>query len=199
MIAHHPQWAKARELVAAGALGPLRRMEASFAAPLTDPADFRNKPGGGGALRDLGGYVLGAARLLTGEEPDAIRDATVDWDSGVDATVLVTARFPSFLFTGHISMRAAIWQNVTLHGAAASLQLPVPFNPLGLGEARVALHQGHRVETWRFPETNQYVRQVAAFNAAIRDGSPFPCPLEFVRGTQAMVDAVYAAAGATGP
>jgi len=199
MIAHHPQWAKARELVSSGALGSLRRIEASFTAPLTDPDDFRNKPGGGGALRDLGGYVLGSARLLTGEEPVEILDATIDWEGGIDATVQVTARYPSFLFTGHISMRAAIWQSVAVHGSEASLHLPVPFNPLGLGEARVELHRGLEMQQWRFPEAAQYLRQVAAFNAAVREGAGFPCPLEFVRGTQAMVDAVYAAAGAAGP
>jgi hypothetical protein len=25
----------------------------------------------------------------------------------------------------------------------------------------------------------------------VRDGVPYPCPLEFVRGTQAMMDRVY--------
>jgi predicted dehydrogenase len=194
MIAHHPQWEKVRELLGAGALGTLRRVEASFTAPLTDPADFRNQPPGGGALRDLGGYVLGAARLATGEEPEEILSAVIDWDGGIDATVQVTARFPSFLFNGHVSMRAALWQGMTVHGIEGSLRLPVPFNPLGLGEARVELHRDLHVQQWRFPEQNQYVRQVEAFNAAIRGGPPFPYDLEFARGTQAMVDAVYRAA-----
>jgi len=193
MIAHHPQWPKARDLVRSGAIGELRRVAASFTAPLTDPENFRNQPGGGGALRDLGVYVLGAARLVTGEEPDRIVGAEIAWERGIDATVQVTARFPSFLFSGHVSMRSAIWQGVEIHGIEGSLRLPVPFNPLGLGEARIELHRGMEMRSWRFPETNQYVRQVAAFNAAIRGGPAFPCPLEFVRGTQAMIDDIYAA------
>lgn len=191
MIAHHPQWQKVRDLCRSGALGDLHRVEASFAAPLTDPDDFRNHPGGGGALRDLGPYVLGAVRLATGEDPDEILSAVIEWDSGVDATVQITARFPSFLFSGHMSMRAALWQEMTLHGTEACLRLPVPFNPLGLGEARVELHRTLEMDQWRYPETNQYVCQVEAFNTAIRGGAPFPCPLEMVRGTQAMVDEVY--------
>ena len=199
MIAHHPQWARARAVLAEGGVGDLRRIETGFTAPLTDPDDFRNRPGGGGALRDIGGYVLGAARLLTGEEPEAILDATIDWEGGVDATVQVTARFPSFLYSGHMSMRAAMGQGLTVTGTEGSLQLPVPFNPLALGEARVTQQRGTETRIWHIPEVNQYVRQAAAFNAAVRGGPAFPCPLDFVRGTQAMVDAVYAAAGAAGP
>jgi predicted dehydrogenase len=185
--------------VEGGALGALHLVEAAFTAPLTDPEDFRNRPGGGGALRDLGGYALGAARLATGDQPREILHASIDWQGGIDATVQVTARFPSFLYTGHVSLRAAISQSVTLHGTEARLQLPVPFNPLGLGEARVERHAGLEMQAWRFPETNQYARQVAAFNAAIRGGPAFPFPLEESRAIQSMVDAVYAAAGARGP
>jgi predicted dehydrogenase len=195
MIAHHPQWDCAREAISSGALGGLHRIDAVFTAPLTDPDDFRNQRGGGGALRDLGPYVLGAARLLTGEEPEAILHAHIDHDGGVDASVEVTARFPSCLFSGHMSMRAELWQHLSVQGRAGTLRLPVPFNPLGLGEARVELHRETDARIWRFPEENQYVRQVAAFNDALRGGADFPLPLERVRGTQAMVDAVYAAAG----
>ncbi|MGJ3232733.1 MAG: Gfo/Idh/MocA family protein [Oceanicaulis sp.] len=198
MIAHHPQWDTVRTLVRDGELGALRRIEASFTAPLTDPDDFRNHAPAGGALRDMGGYVLGAVRLATGETFSAVEAAVIDWKNGVDATVQVTARCPSFLFTGHASMRAALWQQVTIHGDQASLRLPVPFNPPGLGEAQVVLHRGPQVRTWRFPDQNQYVRQVEAFNAAVRGEAAFPYPLEESRAIQTMVDSVYAAAGAPG-
>ncbi|MEQ8403468.1 MAG: Gfo/Idh/MocA family oxidoreductase [Oceanicaulis sp.] len=199
MIAHHPQWACARELVNGGRLGALHRLEASFTAPLTDMSDFRNNPPGGGALRDLGGYVLGAARLATGEEPEDGVAARIDWEAGVDATVQVTARFPSFLFNGHVSMRAALWQDLSIHGADASVRLPIPFNPLGLGEAHVELHRQTQMQVWRFPETNQYVRQVEAFNTAVRGSASFPHPLEASRAIQAFVDTAYQAGGSAGP
>jgi len=194
MIAHHPQWAKLRELIQSGAVGAVHRVDASFSAPLTDPTDFRNQRPGGGALRDLGPYVLGAARLATGQEPETVIDATIDWENGVDATVQATVRFPSFLLSAYMSMRGALWQDMTLTGADASLRLPVPFNPLGLGEARVEVHAEQSMQQWRYPEENQYVMQVEAFNQAIRKERDFPCPLEYVRGTQKLVDAVYDAA-----
>ena len=42
----------------------------------------------------------------------------------------------------------------------------------------------------RFPQVNQYVRQVEAFGAHIREGAPYPWHLEDARGTQAVIDAV---------
>ena len=41
---------------------------------------------------------------------------------------------------------------------------------------------------------NHYVLQVEAFGRSLREGAAYPCPLEFSRGTQAMIDAVYSAA-----
>ena len=63
----------------------------------------------------------------------------------------------------------------------------------GLGdEAEVELHQnGNRVITERFPTANHYKLQVEAFGRTVREGAAYPCPLEFVRGTQAMMDTVY--------
>ena len=49
-------------------------------------------------------------------------------------------------------------------------------------------------ELIRFPAVNQYVNQVEAFHAAIADGVDYPCPLEFSKGTQVMMDRVFAAA-----
>ena len=58
--------------------------------------------------------------------------------------------------------------------------------------AEVELHQnGNRVITERFPAANHYVLQVEAFGRSLRDGVPYACPLEFVKGTQAMMDTVY--------
>jgi predicted dehydrogenase len=199
MIRHHPQWGKLRALFDDGAIGRPTRLAASFSAPLFEESDFRNRPPGGGALRDLGVYVLGSAMLATGETEAEILHAEIDWENGIDATVQVAARFPSFRFDGHLSMRSALWQSFELHGDEGTLRLAVPFNPLGLGTAVVELCRGDTRQAWRFPEVNQYVRQFEAFNAALTDGSPFPHPLESSRELQVMVDAVYAAAGAAPP
>ncbi|MFP4450836.1 MAG: gfo/Idh/MocA family oxidoreductase, partial [Rhodosalinus sp.] len=199
MIRHHPQWAKLRTLLEEGAIGRPTRVAASFSAPLFDRSDFRNNRPGGGALRDLGAYVLGSAVLATGETTAEILHAGIDWENGIDASVHVAARFPSFRFDGHVSMRSALWQSFEMHGEKGSLRLAVPFNPLGLGTAVVQLFRGDTRQAWHFPEVNQYVRQFEAFNAALTDGVDFPHPLEASRHIQFIVDEVYAVAGAAPP
>ena len=58
------------------------------------------------------------------------------------------------------------------------------------------LHQnGNRVTVERVPTANHYKLQVEAFSRTVRTGEAYPCPLEFVRGTQAMMDRVMTAPG----
>ncbi len=70
-----------------------------------------------------------------------------------------------------------------------------PFNAGLHDQAQLELHQpGQKVTIERFPGVNQYKLQVEAFRHSVRTGEPYACPLEFVRGTQAMIDMVFAAA-----
>ncbi|MBV2360418.1 Gfo/Idh/MocA family oxidoreductase [Thalassococcus sp. CAU 1522] len=196
MIAHHPQWHRVRNLISSGAIGDLLRVDGNFTFNNPDPDNIRNQAGtGGGALRDIGVYILGGARLATGKEPERIIAAQIDWQAGIDATAHVLAQFPGFVFKGTVSMRAAPWQEMQFHGTEGHIRMPVPFNAQVYGEARVELQRGQHVETWRYPAANHYVLQVEAFNDTLLRGVPWPLPLEFSRGTQAMMDAVYAAAG----
>jgi hypothetical protein len=75
------------------------------------------------------------------------------------------------------------------------LCLPVPFNARVFGEARLELHRGMETITERWPAVNHYELQAAAFNRAVREGGAYACPLEFSRGTQAMMDAAFASGG----
>lgn len=198
MIVHHPQWHKARDLVREGALGTLHRVEAAFSFYNNDPVNIRNRPEtGGGALRDIGVYIFGGTRFVTGEEPSEMLSVDVDWENDVDTRVHVTARFPSFHYSGMVSTRLALFQDVTFHGSEAVMKLSAPFNAGSYGQADVTLLRApNHVQIWRFPDVQQYVLQVEAFNAAVQGGVDYPCPLEFVRGTQEMIDRVFDAAKA---
>jgi predicted dehydrogenase len=70
MPAHHPQWAKVREIVSGGGIGRLHTVTGVFTYGLSDPANVRNSADlGGGALRDVGVYPVGTFRFATGLEP----------------------------------------------------------------------------------------------------------------------------------
>ena len=204
MIVHHPQWQRARALVQDGAIGPLREVQGVFTYDSReDTGNFRNDPArGGGGIPDIGVYTYGATRFVSGQEPDEILMADLEWENGVDVVARVAARFPGF--TGHWinSMRRHPEQRMTFHGEDGIVMLTAPFNPGIFGEARIELHRnvhgagaGASVTVERFSGAGQYVLQVEAFGRSIRDGAPYPCPLEFSRGTQAMIDMVFAKAG----
>ncbi len=71
MIVHHPQFIRARELVAEGAIGRIEHVDAAFSYDnRTDPGNIRNRPEtGGGSIPDIGVYTFGSARFVTGAEP----------------------------------------------------------------------------------------------------------------------------------
>ena len=196
MIVHHPQWQKAREIYESGVLGTLKRVDCDFSYNNPDPGNVRNMRGmGGGGLRDIGVYIFGSTRFVTGEEPQEILSADLDWLEDFDTTAVMTARFPSFRYSGMVSMRMAPWQEVTFHGEEAVMRLTAPFNAQVYGEARVGLYRpGGQMQEWRFPADNHYVLQVEAFNRAVQTGAAYACPLEFSQGTQAMIDMVFDAA-----
>jgi Predicted dehydrogenases and related proteins len=196
MIVHHPQWQRVRDLLAAGEIGRLERVEVGFSFDNPDATNIRNRPEtGGGALGDIGVYAFGCARFATGEEPVAITHAEITRENGVDVTAEVSARFPSFGYHGYVSMRMAPFQEARFHGRSGVIVVKTPFNAgvAGLAEIEITDGQGtRRVE--RFPTVRQYVMQVENFVRSATQGASYPWSLEDAKGTQAMIDAVFKAA-----
>ncbi|AHM04207.1 Oxidoreductase, Gfo/Idh/MocA family [Roseibacterium elongatum DSM 19469] len=194
MPAHHPQWDRVAQILSDGGIGRLHSVTGVFAFPLRDPANVRNSADlGGGALRDVGVYPIGTFRRATGLEPE-VTAAEAVLEQGVDASTWVQARAGDVRFSFYVSMRADLRQEMVFHGSDGSIVVEAPFNPGSYGEA--ALHwrrAGQDELRIRFPAVDQYKLQVEAVSASLLDGAPFACPLEFSRGTQAVIDAVLRA------
>ncbi|MCX7287611.1 MAG: Gfo/Idh/MocA family oxidoreductase [Rhodobacterales bacterium] len=197
MIVHHPQWQRAKEWLAAGEIGTLVHADVAFSFNLTEGANIRNKPEtGGGSLRDIGVYTFGCARFVTGAEPVDL-SARIHRENGVDVFAQIAGIMDGptgrFTYGSMTSMRMYNRQVATFQGTKGMIRLEGgPFNANVNDLAEVELHQnGNRVITERFPAANHYKLQVEAFCKSVRDGVAYPCPLEFVRGTQAMMDRVY--------
>ncbi|MDA7965944.1 Gfo/Idh/MocA family oxidoreductase [Ruegeria sp.] len=193
MIVHHPQWQLARKLIADGAIGQLVHVTGAFSYDnRADTGNIRNRADmGGGALRDIGVYVIGGTRFATGQEPEQVH-ASIRWEGGVDAFTEINARFPGFTYSVYVSMRMHPHQEMVFHGETGVIRLTAPFNARVFGEARVELHRpGLELQVTRFPGDDHYKLQVEAFGRTVREGSEYPCPLEFSRGTQVMIDKVF--------
>jgi predicted dehydrogenase len=195
MIVHHPQFIRAHELVQGGAIGQLVHVDATFSFFNDDAANIRNRPeAGGGGLRDIGVYTFGSARFVTGQEPVAVPYAKLRYDNGVDVFAQVAADFPDFTYAATVSMRMFPSQQITFHGETGVLRLTCPYNANVFDVAQLTLeNEGQSVVTERWPAVNQYVQQVENFCHSVQTGADYPCPLEFSRGTQHMMDMVFAA------
>lgn len=197
MIVHHPQWQRAKAWFEAGEIGELVHADVAFSYNLTEDGNIRNRPEtGGGSLRDIGVYTFGCARFVTGAEPVDL-SARIRRENGVDvfAQVAATMEGPRgrFSYGSMTSMRMYNRQVATFQGTRGMIRLEGgPFNANVNDLAEVELHRdGNRVTVERFPTANHYKLQVEAFSRTVRTGAAYPCPLEFVRGTQAMIDRVF--------
>ncbi|MCP4818002.1 MAG: Gfo/Idh/MocA family oxidoreductase [Shimia sp.] len=195
MIVHHPQWQRAKELLEEGAIGPLRHVNAAFSFFNDDAANIRNQASaGGGGLRDIGVYVMGSVRYATGQEPLRLDYARAEMRDGIDLFADMGFAFDGFTYQAFTSIRMAPRQEVHFHGENAVMSLTCPFNAGIFDQAELRISRPDQsVTIERFPRTNQYVLQVEAFGRSLRDGSPFGWTLEDSRGTQAMMDQVFAA------
>ena len=89
---------RARELIQAGALGPIQmlRITSQFGFRLGPDWRANASLAGGGSLYDVGIYPLNAARYLLGEDPVGVEDATATCDAnGLEQSIAWTSVFPS--------------------------------------------------------------------------------------------------------
>jgi predicted dehydrogenase len=129
MWRHHPQAAKLVELVAGGAIGPLRLVRAAFSFHLAAVDDVRFDPGlDGGALMDVGCYCLSAIRLLAGE-PERLTGQQVLGPSGVDLSFAAALALPDDRL-GHFDCAFVLPARAELEvvGEEASLFVADPFH-----------------------------------------------------------------------
>lgn len=201
MIVHHPQWQRARQLVAEGAIGRILHADAAFSYDnRSDPGNIRNRPEtGGGSIPDIGVYAYGSVRWVTGAEPTAVR-SRIRRENGVDVFAQVWAEMEGpggrFTYGAMTSMRLPPRQEVVFQGEGGLIRMSGPFNAGLFAEAQLhMLRPGHADHVERFPGVRQYRNQVEAFCRSVRQGAPYPWRLEDARGTQAMIDMVLAAEG----
>lgn len=198
MIVHHPQWQRARQLVAEGAIGRIRHADAAFSYDNgAEPGNIRNRAEtGGGSLPDIGVYTFGSVRWVTGAEPVWLQ-SRLRREQGVDVFAQVWGDMSGpdgqFTFASMTSMRLAPRQEVTFQGERGCIRMSAPFNAGLFGEAQLHMTRpGKPDHIERFPGVRQYRNQVEAFGRSIRDGTAFAWRLEDARGTQAMIDMAFA-------
>jgi predicted dehydrogenase len=205
MYRFHPQWVRAREIVASGELGRLLAIQSWFTYNNADPTNIRNKTEtGGGALYDIGCYAVSSARFLAAasaaregrspaREPRRVLFvADRDSDFGTDVLGTGVLDFGSSLrATFHVSTKAFPVQRVEAVGECGSLALILPFN--AYPDASLALEVTTSLGTRRIETgpADQYALMFAAFSRAIRAKAASPTPPEDGIANMATLDALF--------
>lgn len=202
MVRHHPQWKKARAMVAEGRLGDVRAIQTIFAYYLDDPKNVRNQADiGGGGLFDVGCYAINTARFLFDAEPlRAIALMENDPVFGTDRLTSGLLAFPGgrqLAFT--CSTQLSLTQKVTVLGTRGRLEIPIPFNAPADQQTVLIFDDGRDLAGGGRQEiviepVDQYREQVDAFAEAVLSGTPLETGLDDAIANMKAIDALFRSA-----
>jgi predicted dehydrogenase len=180
MVRTHPQWLTARDLIRSGRIGRLCAVTGFFSYYNDNPSNIRNiVQVGGGALMDIGCYLVTTSRLLFDKEPARVlaaieRDPTM----GTDRLTSMIVDFGSGHAIGTCSTQLVPYQRMHVLGTRGRIEIEIPVNAPPDRPSRIFVDRGTGVETIEFPICDQYTIQGDLFSRAILDGRPAPVPLE---------------------
>ncbi len=194
---YHPLALRTEQILASGALGKLRRVEASLCFPLPKFSDIRyNYALAGGALMDAGCYAVHMVRTFGGSTPEVVSARAKLRDPQIDRAMTAELKFAE----GHTGqVRCSMWSTRLLEistrivGERGELSLFNPVTPHFIHRLAIRLPEGRRVE--RFPRRTSYAYQLDAFAAAVLRGEPVKTTPEDAIENMTVIDAIYRAAG----
>jgi predicted dehydrogenase len=202
MVRTHPQWLRLRELLDEQRIGELRAMAGFFSYFNIDPANIRNRADiGGGALMDIGCYMIQAARFAFADEPSRVvaaidRDPTLHTDR-LTSALLEFPRGHHATFT--CSTQLAPYQRLQFLGTKGRIEVEVPVNVPPDRATRILIDSGSDlfgagIEIETFSPCDQYTLQGDAFSKAILDDTPVPVSIEDGIANMAVIDAIVRSA-----
>jgi predicted dehydrogenase len=202
MVRNHPQWIRLRELLDEGRIGELRSMSGFFSYFNVNPENIRNKvDAGGGALMDIGCYLVHAARYAFAQQPARVV-ASIDRDPAMHTDRLTSSMLEfsggsTAIFT--CSTQLVPYQRLQFFGAKGRIELEVPVNTAPDRPSRLFIDSGSDlfgggITTETFPACDQYTLQGDAFSKAILDDTEVPVPLEDAIQNMAVIEAIFRSA-----
>jgi len=199
MWRHHPQVARARELLDGGAIGDLRIIRAHFAFPVADPDDIRLQPSlDGGGLMDVGCYCVSGCRTLAGAEPERAWAEAVPGGHGVDVALAATLRFPGDVLA-HLDCGLSYpgGSRLAAAGTEGSFALADPWHG---NDAVIELRRADgSVERIDAGPANSYALELADFEAAVRGERPPLLGRDDALGQARTIAALYTSAERNAP
>jgi len=201
MVRTHPQWLRARELVASGRIGQLRSVVGTFSYFNRDAGNIRNVLDyGGGALMDIGCYPITTSRFMFGEEPARVLGLIErDPDMKIDRLSSAIMEFPSGHAVFTCSTQLVPYQRVHFLGTKGRIEIEIPFNAPYDRPCRIFVDDGGNISgdsisVESVPTCDQYTIQGDFFSRAIREDSQVPVSLEDAIKNMAVIEAIFRSA-----
>jgi predicted dehydrogenase len=196
MIRSAPQWLRLRELLNQGRVGELRSVVGVFSYYNIDSTNIRNQLPGGGALMDIGCYLIHASRYAFAQEPTRVV-ARIERDPRMHTDRLTSAilDFPAGQAIFTCSTQLVPYQRVQFLGTHGRIEIEIPFNAPIDRPTRLFIDDGSDlsgggITTETFPACDQYTTQGDAFSKAVLENTEVPVPLEDAIKNMAVIDAV---------
>jgi len=201
MIRSHLQWLRVRELLAEGRIGALRSIVGFFSYHNVDPANIRNQvESGGGALLDIGCYLIHVSRFAFGGAPARVI-GLIERDPQMHIDRLTSAMLDfgggQSVFT--CSTQLVAYQRVQFLGTRGRIEVEIPFNAPPDKSTRILIDDGTdlsggAIVTEIIPACDQYTLQGDAFAKAIIEAHEVPVPVEDAIKNMAVIDAIFRSA-----
>jgi predicted dehydrogenase len=201
MIRSFPQWLRLRELLDQGVIGELRSVSGFFSYFNVDPLNIRNQvESGGGALMDIGCYMIHASRYAFGEEPRRVVgliDRDPDFKTDRLCSAILDFRGGQSIFT--CSTQLIPYQRIHFLGTKGRIELEVPVNAPTDRATRIFIDRtgdltGSGITTESFTPQDQYTLQGDAFSRAILEDSEVPVSIEDAIANMSVIEAVFRSA-----
>jgi predicted dehydrogenase len=201
MIRSYHQWLRVRELLNEGRVGELRSVFGFFSYFNVDPANIRNQvEAGGGALMDIGCYLIQASRYAFAQEPTRVV-ARIECDPQLQTDRLTSAilDFPGGQSIFTCSTQLVPYQRVHFLGTRGRIELEIPFNAPKDRPTRLFIDDGRDlfgggITTETFPISDQYTVQGDEFSRAVLEDTEVPVPLEDAIKNMAVIEAIFQSA-----
>jgi xylose dehydrogenase (NAD/NADP) len=187
MYRFHPQTRRVQQLIASGAIGPVREVRAHLSVNIMrtfDASNIRYQASlGGGSLFDMGCYTVNISRTVFGSEPERVVGRTqIDSTLGVDTSATGILEFAEGTAMISCSFAADGQGTYTIVGTEGTIEVPRGILPgLGTRAAQglivVVDADGNRREEL-FEPVNQYTNMVDAFAESVLNKQPVPIPAE---------------------
>jgi len=198
MIRSYPQWLRLREWLDERRIGELRSIAGFFSYFNNDPSNIRNRvEAGGGALMDIGCYLIHASRYAFAHEPTRVV-GLIDRDPETHIDRLTSAILDfhggQSIFT--CSTQMVPYQRIHFFGTLGRIEIEIPFNAPPDRPTRLFIDIGGDlfgagITTETFPVCDQYTLQGDAFSKAVIDDTEVPVSLEDAIGNMAVIEAIF--------